>query len=101
MKNPGGSVAMDMMRDRAGILNNPGTEAAAAESTYHRFSSRTNRYLSSLNFGFIKENFLRLNRSSTVSKRVNFLMFAVPVSLGALFGVIHYITHSFAIYLKY
>ena len=28
-------------------------------------------------------------------------MFAVPVTLGALFGTIHYLQSSFAVYLKY
>ena len=42
---------------------------------------------------------MRGNKST--SSRVNFLMFAVPVSVGALVGGIHYLQTSFAVYLKY
>ena len=74
-------------------------DSAAVQA--HRFSSRPNRYLSSLQFGWVRDRFLRLKGNKSNSSKVNFLMFAVPVTLGALFGAIHYLQTSFAVYLKY
>ena len=74
-------------------------EVDAAAVQAHRFSSRPNRYLSSLQFGWLRDRMLRLKGKS--SSKVNFLMFAVPITLGGLFGAIHYLQTSFAVYLKY
>ena len=82
---------MEMIKDRQGQFGsldaNGEVDAAAVQA--HRFSSRPNRYLSSLQFGWLRDKMLAGKGKN--SSRVNFLMFAVPVTLGALFGAIHYL----------
>ena len=82
---------MDMIRNREASMSiNHGSDAAAADAMSHRFESKTNRYLRSLQFGFIKERFLKYQGKAT-STRMKFLMIALPVTFGAMFGMVHYL----------
>lgn len=101
--NPVGSFATEMIRNRQGQFGSlpAGSEAEAAATQAHRYSSRPNRYLSTLQFGWVKDKFLTLRGNKSTSMRLNFLMYAVPITLGAAFGGIHYLQQSFAIYLKH
>ena len=96
--NPVGSFATEMIRNRQGQF---GSLPAGSEAEAHTYSSRPTRYLSTLQFGWVKDKFLTLRGNKSTSTRLNFLMYAVPITLGAVFGGIHYLQQSFAIYLKH
>ena len=95
------SFAMGVVRRSEVSLGIANAQTVASPAIEHRFSTKTGRYLQSLQFGFIKDNFEKMQNSSAMSRRARFLMVVAPVVLGGAFGTVHYLRQSFAVYLKY